>query len=95
MVVPQADLQFLLASTISMNEQHADNYVAFKLLKDIVENISEHLVDLAPTLHRMLLAGKGLKACLNILLGMANYFRIGFASEQAIFIGVFSCLLRF
>jgi hypothetical protein len=39
-VVPYADLQFLCGSIISMNEQHSDNYVAFKLLKDIVGNIS-------------------------------------------------------
>jgi hypothetical protein len=50
-VVPYADLQFLLGSIISMNEQHSDNYFAFKLLKDIVGSISQHMVELAPTLH--------------------------------------------
>jgi hypothetical protein len=74
---------------ISINVIHSNNRTAFKLLKDVCSVMAEELVSISPRIHKLLVAGQELKACLNILLGMANSFRMDSPDKKIAFIEVF------
>lgn len=60
---------------VQMNVRMMGNYGYFKLLKDLVVIVAENAICLLPQVLQMLENGHHLKPCLNVLLGISEFYR--------------------